>query len=119
MRKRIREDVESGAQKQQREFFLRRQLESIRKELGEDDSSVAGDYRKKIAEAGMPDAVRDQAEREASRLERMGEASPESSMIRTYLDWLLAVPWASRSEEVWIRRERAPCSTPTMRGSRT
>jgi ATP-dependent Lon protease len=100
VRKRIREDVESGAQKQQREFFLRRQLESIRKELGEDDSSVAGDYRKKIAEAGMPDAVRDQAEREASRLERMGEASPESSMIRTYLDWLLAVPWASRSEEV-------------------
>jgi ATP-dependent Lon protease len=100
VRKRIREDVESGAQKQQREFFLRRQLESIRKELGEDDSSVAGDYRKKITEAGMPDAVRDQAEREASRLERMGEASPESSMIRTYLDWLLAVPWASRSEEV-------------------
>jgi ATP-dependent Lon protease len=100
VRKRIREDVESGAQKQQREFFLRRQLESIRKELGEDDSSVAGDYRKKIAEAGMPDAVRDQAEREASRLERMGEASPESSMIRTYLDWLLAVPWASRSEEL-------------------
>jgi ATP-dependent Lon protease len=92
--------VESGAQKQQREFFLRRQLESIRKELGEDDSSVAGDYRKKIADAGMPDAVREQAEREASRLERMGEASPESSMIRTYLDWLLAVPWASRSEEV-------------------
>ncbi len=100
VRKRIREDVESGAQKQQREFFLRRQLDSIRKELGEDDSSVAGDYRKKIAEAGMPDAVREQAEREASRLERMGEASPESSMIRTYLDWLLAVPWASRSEEV-------------------
>jgi ATP-dependent Lon protease len=100
VRKRIREDVESGAQKQQREFFLRRQLESIRKELGEDDSSVAGDYRKKIAEAGMPDAVREQAEREAGRLERMGEASPESSMIRTYLDWLLAVPWASRSEEV-------------------
>ncbi|MET0154272.1 MAG: endopeptidase La [Candidatus Binatia bacterium] len=100
VRKRIREDVESGAQKQQREFFLRRQLESIRKELGEDDSSVAGDYRKRIAEAGMPDAVREQAEREASRLERMGEASPESSMIRTYLDWLLAVPWASRSEEV-------------------
>jgi ATP-dependent Lon protease len=100
VRKRIREDVESGAQKQQREFFLRRQLESIRKELGEDDPSVAGDYRKKIAEAGMPDAVREQAEREASRLERMGETSPESSMIRTYLDWLLAVPWAARSEEV-------------------
>src|SRR2546423_8013615 len=100
VRKRIREDVESGAQKQQREFFLRKQLDSIRKELGEDDSSVASDYRTKIADAGMPDAVRQHAERELSRLERMGEQSPESSMIRTYLDWLLAVPWAKRSEDV-------------------
>src|SRR5438309_7544443 len=99
VRKRIREDVESGAQKQQRDYFLRRQLDSIRKELGEDETSVAGEYREKIADAGMPDAVREQAERELGRLERMGESSPESSMIRTYLDWLLAVPWAKRSEE--------------------
>src|SRR2546425_4499868 len=62
VRKRIREDVESGAQKQQREFFLRKQLDSIRKELGEDDSSVSSDYRTKIADAGMPDAVRQHAE---------------------------------------------------------
>ena len=99
VRKRIREDVESGAQKQQREYFLRRQLDSIRKELGEDETSVEDEYRKKIAEAEMPDTVRAQAERELGRLERMGESSPESSMIRTYLDWLLAVPWAKRSEE--------------------
>src|SRR3989475_1351584 len=99
VRKRIREDVESGAQKQQRDYFLRRQLDSIRKELGEDETSVAGEYREKIAAAEMPDAVRSQAERELGRLERMGESSPESSMIRTYLDWLLAVPWAKRSEE--------------------
>jgi len=99
VRKRIREDVESGAQKQQRDYFLRRQLDSIRKELGEDETSVAGEYRKKITEAEMPDAVRVQAERELGRLERMGESSPESSMIRTYLDWLLAVPWAKSSEE--------------------
>ena len=99
VRKRIREDVESGAQKQQRDYFLRRQMDSIRKELGEDETSVAGEYRKKIAEAEMPDAVRAQAERELGRLERMGESSPESSMIRTYLDWLLAVPWSKRSEE--------------------
>ena len=99
VRKRIREDVESGAQKQQREYFLRRQLDSIRKELGEDETSVEGEYRKKIVAAEMPDAVRAQAERELGRLERMGESSPESSMIRTYLDWLLAVPWAKRSEE--------------------
>jgi len=99
IRKRIREDVESGAQKQQREYLLRRQMDSIRKELGEDDASVAEEYRTKIEEAGMPDAVREQAERELGRLERMGEQSGESSMIRTYLDWLIAVPWSKRSEE--------------------
>src|SRR5438045_1331030 len=99
VRRRIREDVEEGAAKQQREYILRRQLESIRKELGEDDSSVAGDYRTKIAESQMPDAVREQAEREVARLERMGDQSGESSMIRTYLDWLLAIPWGKRSEE--------------------
>src|SRR5207244_10658036 len=88
VRKRIRDDAESGAQKQQRDYFLRRQLDSIRKELGEDGTSVADEYRKKIADAGMPDTVREQAERELGRLERMGESSPASSMIRSYLDWL-------------------------------
>src|SRR5207248_4023058 len=99
VRKRIREDVESGAEKQQREYFLRKQMESIRKELGEDDASVVEEYRTKIEEAGMPDDVREQAERELGRLERMGEQSGESSMIRSYLDWLMAVPWSKRSEE--------------------
>jgi ATP-dependent Lon protease len=99
VRKRIREDVESGAQKQQREYILRRQMESIRKELGDDDESVVEEYRKKIAEAEMPEPIREQAERELGRLERMGEQGPESSMIRTYLDWLLAVPWGKRSQE--------------------
>jgi ATP-dependent Lon protease len=99
VRRRIREDVEQGAAKQQREYVLRKQMESIRKELGEDDASVSEDYRTKIAEAEMPDAVREQAEREVARLERMGDQSGESSMIRTYLDWLLAIPWGKRSEE--------------------
>jgi ATP-dependent Lon protease len=99
VRQRIREDVESGAQKQQREYFLRKQLDSIRKELGEDDGSVADEYRRKIAESALPDHVREQAERELGRLERMGDASGESSMIRSYLDWLLAVPWGKRSDE--------------------
>jgi ATP-dependent Lon protease len=99
VRRRIREDVESGAQRQQREYILRRQMDSIRKELGEDDASAADDYRSQIAEAEMPDAVREQAEREVARLERMGDQSGESQMIRTYLDWLLAVPWGNRSEE--------------------
>ena len=99
VRRRIREDVQSGAEKQQREYFLRKQMESIRKELGEDDASVVEEYRAKIEEAGMPEHVREQAERELGRLERMGEASGEASMIRSYLDWLIAVPWSKRSEE--------------------
>jgi ATP-dependent Lon protease len=99
VRKRIREDVESGAQKQQREYILRRQMESIRKELGEDDGTAVDDYRRKIAEADLPDDVREQAEREVARLERMGDQSGESQMIRTYLDWLLSVPWGKTSEE--------------------
>ncbi|HEU4702728.1 MAG TPA: endopeptidase La [Conexibacter sp.] len=99
VRKRIREDVESGADRQQREWFLRRQMDSIRKELGEDDASVVEEYRAKIEQAGMPDAVREQAEKELGRLERMGEQSGEASTIRSYLDWLIAVPWSRRSEE--------------------
>ncbi len=99
VRKRIREDVESGAEKQQREYFLRKQMDSIRKELGEDDASIVEEYRTKIDEAGMPDPVREQAEKELGRLDRMGEQSAESSVIRTYLDWLIAVPWSMRSEE--------------------
>jgi ATP-dependent Lon protease len=99
VRKRIRDDVESGAQKQQREYFLRRQMDAIRKELGESDGSIAEEYRKKIGAAGMPAAVQQQAERELARFERMGDANAEASMIRTYLDWLLVVPWSKRSDE--------------------
>src|SRR6202048_4846613 len=99
IRKRIREDVQEGAEKQQREYFLRKQMESIRKELGDDDASIVEEYRTKIEEAGMPDAVNEQALKELGRLERMGEQTGESSMIRTYLDWLIAVPWSKRSDE--------------------
>src|SRR5215218_10617886 len=67
VRKRIRDDVRSGAEKQQREYFLRKQMESIRKELGEDDGSVADEYRTKIEESGMPDEVREVAEKELGR----------------------------------------------------
>jgi ATP-dependent Lon protease len=99
VRKRIREDVQEGAEKQQREYFLRKQMESIRKELGDDEASVAEEYRAKIDEAKMPEAVEEQALKELARLERMGDQTGESSMIRTYLDWLIAVPWDKRSEE--------------------
>jgi ATP-dependent Lon protease len=99
VRRKIRDDVESGAQQQQREYFLRKQMESIRKELGEDEGDLIAEYERKIAEAGMPEAVAEQASGELRRLERQGEQSPESSMIRSYLDWLIAVPWSKRSDE--------------------
>jgi ATP-dependent Lon protease len=99
VRKRIREDVETGAQKQQREYFLRKQMDAIRKELGENEGSIAEEYRKKIAEAGMPEAVQAQAERELSRFERMSDGHAEASTIRNYLDWLLDIPWSKLSEE--------------------
>jgi ATP-dependent Lon protease len=99
LRKKIREDVQANADKQQREFILRKQMESIQRELGEDSASVAEEYRKKIAEAGMPEAVQEQALKELARLERMGDQTGEASMIRTYLDWLIAVPWSKTSEE--------------------
>ena len=99
VRRRIREDVQSGADQQQREYFLRKQMESIQRELGEDSANVVEEYRTKIDEAGMPDEVREQADKELGRLERMGEQSGEASMIRSYLDWLIAVPWSKHSEE--------------------
>ncbi len=99
VRKRIREDVQEGADKQQREYFLRKQMESIRKELGEDEGSIVEEYKAKIEAAEMPEEVQEQALKELGRLERMGEQTGESSMIRTYLDWLIAVPWSKRSDE--------------------
>src|SRR3981081_2602476 len=99
VRRRIRDAVQEGAEKQQREYFLRKQMESIRKELGDDEASVAEEYRTKIDEAHMPEGVEEQALKELGRLERMGDQTGESSMIRTHLDWLIAVPWSKRSEE--------------------
>src|SRR5215207_9092661 len=99
LRRKIRDDVREGADQQQREYFLRKQMESIQRELGEDSGSVVEEYRRKIAEAGMPEEVEEQATKELGRLERMGEQSGEASMIRSYLDWLIAVPWSKRSDE--------------------
>ncbi|MCZ4497156.1 MAG: ATP-dependent protease La, partial [Thermoleophilia bacterium] len=101
VRRRIRDDIDSDTQKQQRDYFLRKQLDSIRKELGDDEASVTDEYRGKLADvgAGMPEAIREQFERELTRLERMGEGGMEAQTIRSYLDWLLAVPWGEMSED--------------------
>src|SRR5919109_3714720 len=69
LRRKIREDVQNGAEQQQREYILRKQMESIQRELGEDSGSVVEEYRAKIADAGMPEAVAEQANKELGRLE--------------------------------------------------
>jgi len=100
VKERIRDEVAGSLEERQREMLLREQMAAIRKELGEDGTEdVAEEYRAKIAEAGMPEDVRTQAERELGRLERMSEQSPEYGWIRTYLDWLLDVPWSAKTDD--------------------
>ena len=100
VKERIRDEVAENLEQRQREMLLREQMAAIRKELGEEGTEdVAEEYRTKIAEAGMPDDVRAQAERELGRLERTSEQSPEHGWIRTYLDWLLDVPWSVRTDD--------------------
>lgn len=92
---RLRQEVQDGTAKQQREFFLRQQMRAIQKELGEDESELAEleDLREKLANANMPEVVRKEADREFARLSRINEQSPEYQMTRTYLEWLAELPW--------------------------
>ena len=100
MKERIRDEVAGSLEERQREMLLREQMAAIRKELGEDGTEdVLEEYRTKIADAGMPEDVRTQAERELGRLERTSEQSPEYGWIRTYLDWLLDVPWSAKTDD--------------------
>ncbi len=102
LRERIKSDVEEGMEKSQREFLLRRQLDSIRKELaqlGGADEGAPDDYRGRIAERDLPDKVREAIEREVDKLERTSEQSPEHGWIRTWLDTVLEIPWGVESED--------------------
>jgi ATP-dependent Lon protease len=99
LKEKIRSDVAEGMEKTQREFLLRQQLEAIKKQLNEGGSDVVSGYRERVAKAGMPDAVRTEVEREVDRLERTSEQNPEYGWIRTYLDWMLDVPWNVRSDD--------------------
>ncbi|MGH2630755.1 MAG: endopeptidase La, partial [Actinomycetota bacterium] len=108
LKDKIRTDVSEGMEKRQREFLLREQMSAIRKELGEDgEEDVVEEYRAKVLEAGMPDDVREQAEKELGRLERTSEQSPEYGWIRTYLDWLIDVPWSRTDDNLEIAEARA------------
>ncbi|WP_336157173.1 endopeptidase La [Amycolatopsis sp. VC5-11] len=98
----IRKDVADGMEKQQKEFLLRRQLEAIRKELGELDGTAADDdYRARVEAADLPDEVRKAALAEVDKLERTSEQSPEGGWIRTWLDTVLELPWNERTEDVY------------------
>ncbi|MEV7550847.1 endopeptidase La [Amycolatopsis sp. NPDC089917] len=97
----IRKDVQEGMEKQQKEFLLRRQLEAIRKELGElDGTANDDDYRARVEAAELPDAVKKAALSEVDKLERTSDQSPEGGWIRTWLDTVLELPWNERSTDV-------------------
>ncbi|HUC55802.1 MAG TPA: endopeptidase La [Streptosporangiaceae bacterium] len=100
----IGNDVREGMEKQQREFLLRQQLAAIRKELAALDGTPAteqDDYRARIEAADLPEHVREAALREAAKLERGSDASPEAGWIRTWLDTVLDVPWDTRTDDAY------------------
>jgi ATP-dependent Lon protease len=95
--------IESQAQQEmsdaQRQYYLRQQLKAIQEELGEREGAEIGDLRDRIRQANLPEEASRVATRELDRLERMTPASPEYQMIRTYLDWVLEVPWTAATED--------------------
>jgi ATP-dependent Lon protease len=95
--------IESQAQQEmtdaQRQYYLRQQLKAIQQELGEGESTEGADLRTRVEDAGLPEHVQAVALREVERLGRMTTASPEYQMLRTYLDWLLDVPWSVTTED--------------------
>ena len=97
----IQSDVQLDMDKTQREFFLRQQLKAIREELGEgpDDAREVEELRERLVEVAPPEEVRAAAERELARLERLPAESAEHGVVRTYLDWILSIPWNVMTED--------------------
>jgi len=105
----IQSDIAREMEKNQREFYLRQQLRAIQEELGEVDPQQAetNELRTKIEAAEMPEDVRKAADRELDRLSKVPQASPEYSVIRTYLDWLVTLPWkAETADHIDIKAAR-------------
>ncbi|MCA9895559.1 MAG: LON peptidase substrate-binding domain-containing protein, partial [Anaerolineae bacterium] len=99
--RKIQTEAQSEMEKSQREYYLREQLKAIQRELAEGDDSTeeVGQFRKAIDEAGMSEEARKEAERELDRLSKLSVASAEYGVIRTYLDWLVNMPWNKRTED--------------------
>jgi ATP-dependent Lon protease len=98
---RIQSEVKSEMDKTQREYILREQMKAIQKELGEDDPAVAeaSELREKVEQSAMPDEVKEKALKEVDRLSRIPSASPEQGVIRTYVDWLVSLPWGEQTDD--------------------
>jgi ATP-dependent Lon protease len=99
LKDKIRTEVTDDLDKQQREMLLRRQLDAIRKELGEADDDIVAEYRAKLADKALPDAARLAVDKELDRLERMGNQNPEQAWVRNWLDAVVELPWGEFSEE--------------------
>jgi ATP-dependent Lon protease len=99
--KKIQKEAQGSMEKVQREYFLREQLKAIRRELGEEDEQTVEveDYRRQIKEARMPEEAEKEALRELSRMEKMPIAAAEYSVIKTYLDWMVNLPWSTGTED--------------------
>jgi ATP-dependent Lon protease len=101
MSKKIQDQARGQIEKAQREYFLQEQLKAIQKELGEQDSrqAEAEDLRKRVKEARMPQEVQAEVDRQLQRLERIPQASPEYSVSRDHIEWLISLPWAKSTED--------------------
>src|SRR4029434_7871154 len=106
---RIQSEVKSEMDKTQREYILREQLKAIQRELGEDDPQQAevNELREKVEQAGMPEEIKTRAIKEIDRMSRIPSASPEVGVIRTYVDWLVGLPWDVSTEDQLDIREAA------------
>ncbi|HUG06786.1 MAG TPA: endopeptidase La [Candidatus Limnocylindria bacterium] len=108
LKQKIQSEVQQTLDKTQREYILREQMKAIQKELGDDDQgSEMRELREKIEQAGMPDPVKEKALKELGRLEKIPQASPETGVIRTYVDWLVSLPWKVSASDDWDIAEAA------------
>lgn len=100
LERKIDDDVRGSLFRNQREFYLQEQLRAIHRELGSEDGDDLDDLAQSIEQKGFPETVLDRARREVRRLRRMSPLAPEATVARNYLDWLLALPWSERTEDV-------------------